>query len=316
MGDTMKQYSAQVLIALATLLLLTTGGAVALAQDSGTVTITNPTEGETVSGVVEVVGTVIFPDFLKYEVFLKTGDSMIWGATAYATVDNGVLARLDTRTVPDGMYQLVVRTVHPNSNYEEVAGPTFTVENNLDAPLPAEVQPSPLYVPTSGDALARIQNCSGVTLEFDYVGTVGGCSADNLWIMAKMQDENLCETVDVLLIPCEYRGTAQGLGFDGVTYSFEAVGGKVYEITYPGEAKLFINEVPPEDAAPGGISQPEAGDQAAPTRAPAASDSVLPISGRAAAPSNIPFIAVAGGLIALMVVGGVVAMRRGKQEES
>ncbi|MCB9078914.1 MAG: hypothetical protein H6631_15025 [Anaerolineaceae bacterium] len=324
----MRPYSVRYLIIIATLLWLVAGGATALAQGPETVIITTPSQGETVAGIVEVTGVVDFPDFVKYEMFLKTGDNLMWGATVYAPVVNGLLARLDTRTVPDGSYQIVVRTVHGDSNYNEYLGPIFTVQNDLGAPLPhAEVQPSPLYTPYSG-ALARVQNCSGLDLEFDYTSPDGFCSADDLWIMAKPQDATLCTTVDVLLIPCEYRGTAWGSGeAKARTYSFQAEHGTIYEITYAGGVNLFINPVPGDERAPTDTAGLDVSD---PARAQAVTDaraaaglpqaqgaastaeSVLPVSGRAAVTAGLPVILAAGGLIMLMVIGGVVAIRRGK----
>lgn len=326
----MRSYSVRYLVIITTLLWLIAGGAAtALAQGPETVFITTPSEGETVSGIVEVTGVVDFPDFVKYEIFLKTGDSSLWGATVYAPVINGTLARLDTRTVPDGSYQIVVRTVHSDSNYDEVLGPIFTVKNDLGAPLPhAEVQPSPLYTPYSG-ALARVQNCSGVDLEFDYTSPDGFCSADDLWIMGKPQDATLCTTVDVLLIPCEYRGTAWGSGEPKArTYSFQAEHGSIYEITYAGGVDLYINEVPGDDRAATDAGHLDINDPAraqaiadarasvglpqAPGAAASNAESMLPVSGRAAATAGLPIILAAGGLIMLMVIGGFVAIRRGK----
>jgi hypothetical protein len=175
------------------------------AQGAETVDISSPAEGEIVSGVTLVTGTVDFGDFLKYEIFLKSGTQMIWAATVYAPVINGNLARLDTRTYPDGMYQLIIRTVKTDSNYNEHIGPTFIIENNLGAPLPyPEVESSLLYPPEAG-ALVRVQNCSGNNLEFDYHSAQGFCSADELLVDYKDQDSPTCPYVDLLVIPCEYQ---------------------------------------------------------------------------------------------------------------
>lgn len=328
-GTLMRPYSVRYLVILTTLLWLMAGGAAALAQGPETVIVTTPSEGETVSGIVEVTGVVDFPDFVKYEIFLRTGDNSLWGATVYAPVINGTLARLDTRTVPDGSYQIVVRTVRSDSNYDEFLGPIFTVQNDLGAPLPhPEVQPSPLYTPYSG-ALARIQNCSGVDLEFDYTSPDGFCSAQDYWIMAKPQDATLCTTEDTLLIPCEYRGTAWGSGEPRArTYSFQAEHGAIYEITYAGGVDLYINEVPGDERAATDAGELDVNDPAraqaiadaraaaglpqAEGAAPSTAESVLPVSGRAAATAGLPIILAAGGLIMLMVIGGFVAIRRGK----
>jgi hypothetical protein len=296
-----------VIVVLGGLLMLMAVGA-ATAQEMPNVAITSPAQGATVSGIVNVVGSVEFPDFQKYEIFYKMGDDLFWGATVYTPVENGILARLDTKVVADGAYQLIVRQVHSNSQYDDFAGPMITVNNDLEVPRPhPEIHTSPLYPPFAG-ALARIENCSGVDLEFDYTGAEGGCSSAALWIMGRDPNSPICETVDVLLIPCEYRGTAWGTGEERArTYSFIAEHGKIYEILYPGGDQLFINEIPGDDPNPEGLPIPTATPGVISSR-PA--EQALPVSGQAASISTTPFGLVAGGLILLMVIGGVVAMRR------
>ncbi len=332
-----------IFVGMTILLLLTIFGASAiLAQGGATVYITTPAEGETVSGVVTVTGAVDFPDFVKYDLFLKSGEQMLWGATVYAPVINGTLARLDTRTVPDGAYQLVVRQVHSDRNYTDFVGPTFFIENNLGSPLAyAEAPASPLYAPVSG-AVARIKNCSGVDLQMNYHSPQGFCSSDDLWIKPKMADAENCPFTDVLLTPCEYRGTAVGLGESrGATYNFTAEAGKVYEINYAGGDVIYIAETEAEERAttdtgalpvgdPNRLQSPadaaesveveapaepvtaaEAVTPAEPVEeaAPQSSDTVLPESG-GTEPISIPFIIVGGGLIALLVIGGITAARK------
>lgn len=303
----MKDSSARsiVVLFLSGLLVMIAVGAVSAQQQMPNVAITTPAAGATVSGIVNVIGTVQFADFQKYEIFYKIGDRLVWGATVYAPVMNGILARLDTKVVADGTYQLIVRQVHSNSQYEDFAGPMITVNNDLEFPRPhPEIQTSPLYPPFAG-ALARIENCSGVDLEFDYTSPQGGCSHAALWIMGRAADSPICTTVDVLLIPCEYRGTAWGTGEDrAYNYSFIAEHGKIYEILYPGGAQLFINQIPGDNPNPAGVPTPAA------TAAPV--NQALPVSGEAAPISRMPFMMAAIGLILFMVVGGIVAMRRGK----
>ncbi len=229
--------------------------------------------------------------------------------------------------------------VRSDSNYTEFAGPTITIANELGAPLPhPEIESSYLYPPLSGAAIARVKNCSGLALEFDYVGDTGGCSADDLWIMSKPQDSPICTSVDVLLLPCNYRGTAVGMGEErGVTYEFEAVPGKAYIIEFAGNAKLFINETEGDERASTDtghlvdLSNPdrfqnvaqvavESAGQAEGAAAPAASGSeeaetqtVLPVSGQAATEANVSFIITGAALLVLMLAGGLVAVRRGKR---
>jgi hypothetical protein len=289
---------------------LATGSNPILAQGTPNVEITFPTEGQTLSGVVNVVGTINFPDFLKYEIFLKSGDNLVWVATVFGPVTNGLVARMDTRVFADGTYQLIVRQVHPNSQYEDFAGPMLTLQNNLGAPRPfPEFPTSPLYAPPDG-ALLRVENCSGTDLEFDYTSPEGFCSADALWIMARHPDDPLCVMEDFVVLPCEYRGTAWGTGEDrafNYSYIFEA--GKIYEILFPGGGQLFINEIPPDDPAVSG-AQPAAQQ---PPAAPQTTNQTLPVSGQATSESAMPFVFAALGLISFLVIGGVIAMRRDKQ---
>ncbi len=306
----------------------------ALAQSPEVVFVTNPADGETVSGLMTVTGAADFPDFFKYEVLLKSGNQLAWVATGYAPVINGNLARLDSRIFLDGTYQMVIRQVRSDSNYTDFPGPTFTIENGLGSPLPVpEIESSFLYPPASG-ALARIKNCAGRNLEFDYTGVEGSCSADMLWIMPKTEDSPICPAVDVLLRPCEYRGTAVGEGEPrGSTYSLVVEAGKVYQFDYAGDARLFIGEIPGDERAgtdTGGFNQgdsmpvqaPPAAKQAAGSVSaaqPATSartkagapqqDSLLPVSGQGHA-ADILYTGVAGSLILFLIVGGVIAARK------
>ncbi len=346
----MKHHPLRYVIVVGIVMLLFTVGirANVFAQEGETVYITSPTDGEIVSGLITITGAADFPDFQKYEIFLKTGNQLIWAATTYAPVINGNLAHLDTRVFIDGIYQIIIRQVHTDSNYTDFAGPTITIENNLGAPLPyPEIESSLLYAPKTG-AVARIRNCSGKDLEFDYKSPQPFCSAADLWIMPKEQDSPTCPFVDALLIPCEYRGTAQGLGEPlGATYSFIAEAGGIYEIIYAGGSTLYIAEIEGDERAStdtGGLDpgdparlQPppepaedseEATEAAVPTiptaaptpppavTAPTASvddstetEAMLPVSGHGTE-SNTPFVVVASGLILFLIVGGIVATRK------
>ncbi|MEW5961785.1 MAG: hypothetical protein AB1801_29040, partial [Chloroflexota bacterium] len=318
----------------------------ALAQGEETIYVTNPTAGQSVTGLITITGAVDFADFQKYELFLKTGDELLWAATVYAPVINGNLARLDTRTVPDGAYQLVIRQVRTDSNYTEFNGPTFFIENNLGAPLPyPEVESSLLYPPEAG-ALMRVRNCGGDNLEFDYNSPAGFCSADQLLIPFKHADSTICPFADVLLKPCEYRGTARGQGLAlGATYSFMAEAGKIYELTFPGNGQIYIAEVKGDERAETDTAALDRGDPARvqpatsvaeaaqseavvvadktppPASAPpvvapqpsgadsAETETMLPVSGQDRE-INIVSIVSAVGLILLLLVGGFMATRQ------
>jgi|GEM_PF-1388762 len=366
----MKYYAARHRYLITTLvvllLLVAVNGATVFAQELEppaphleTVAITSPAEGETISGIITVTGTVDFPDFVKYELFLKTGDQLLWGATVYAPVINGNLAFLDTKAFADGTYQIVTRQVKSDSNYDDFLGPMITIDNGLGSPQEPEVESSPLYSPVAG-TLLRVRNCSGFNMEFDYVSPQGFCSFDNLWIMPKLQDMPLCTTVDILLIPdCEYRGTvgAEDDKARGSRYEFQAELGDIWELNYPGGDRIFLNKIKGDARAEtdtGGLDLKDpmrieslmnvsgrpvpdapisvaplpapvpAATAAAPEEQPAPAptdsssepaeepESLLPVSG-AAHETTMPFAVVATGLILLMVVGGLVAIYRGKQ---
>jgi hypothetical protein len=326
----MKYYPWRVLIIslLVVLLLAITGSALA---QSEVVEVTSPTEGDVVAGVVDVTGTVDFSDFMKYEIFLQGHGELLWAATVYAPVVDGALAKIDTRIYPDGIYQMLIRTVKTDSNYDEYTGPSFVIENNLGAPQPyPEVVSSPLYAPVAG-ALTRFVNCSGDDVQVDYHSPTGFCSADDLWIPFKEQNSSICPFVDVLMIPgCEYQGTVRGEGQSrGVGYTFDAVEGKVYKVIYAGDAKLYHGEVEPDerattDTAGEGAAVVEVSKEVvvvqtdsestqpaapAPESTDKETDQMLPVSGQGQE-TPISFIIVAVGVILFLLMAGVIAMRK------
>lgn len=318
--------------AIAAILLLTVGSSSSVLAQDEEIVITSPLDGETIAGLTPITGTIDFPDFLKFELFLKSGEQLIWVSTVSSPVTDNVLAFFDSRNVLDGTYQFVIRKVNPDSNYTDELGPTIVIENKLGAPQPyPEVESSPLYSPASG-ALARVRNCSGDPLEFDYHSPDGFCSGDDLWINPKLQDSPVCPYVDIRLIPCEYQGTAIGMGEPrGNSYSFVAEEGKTYELTYPGGDRFFIGEVTdfedriqsvldtigatiptPAAAASTPAVTPVAGATPAVVTAQSAAapvETILPETGRGT-PTRLAFIIVAGGLILSLVIGGVVAARK------
>lgn len=324
--------------ALALLLLLSLGKEtlVGAQEAGGNVFITTPANGEAVAGLVTVTGSAAFPDFLKYEIFLKPGKGdLLWVATTYAPVINGNLARFDTRTYQNGTYQMIIRQVHADSNYTEAVGPTITIDNELGAPLPyPEIEPSYLYMPEKY-ALVRLKNCSGVDLEFDYASASG--SADALKLKAKGQDTTYCPFEDFVVIPGEYRGTATGSGEKAYTYSFQAEIGKVYELIYNGEGagrnQFMVNYLQPDKRAStdtGGTQGPVEAIAAAPTQtpvplagavapaaaepasvapaeAPVQSNSILPATGQGET-SGLPFVLIGAAVLLFVVGGGVLVV--------
>lgn len=141
------------------------------AQNNG---ITAPTGGETISGVVTVTGTAVHPEYLRYELAFLNEANQAAGWIVFAEgsqpVNNGVLAIWDTTVgqnvgapvFPDGRYQLRLRVVKTDFNYDEYfvtnliinnAGPTATPtpdETALAATVTAVSPDSPGSSQTEG----------------------------------------------------------------------------------------------------------------------------------------------------------------------
>lgn len=130
-----------------------------------TVGITSPTAGSTVNGVVLVEGTATDANFLRYELaFLQDanpGAGWIVFADGDQQVINGTLAIWDTTVglnagapvFPDGTYQLRLRIVRADFNYDEYFTNNITINNS--APVTTE---SPTPIPTAVPPTATTQS--------------------------------------------------------------------------------------------------------------------------------------------------------------
>ena len=110
--------------------------------------ITAPLPGETVAGVVEVRGTAVHPDYLRYELAFLYLDSGAGDWIVFADGDQpvvqGVLAIWDTTVgqnigapvFPDGRYQLRLRVVKTDYNYDEYFVTDIVVSNAGPTPTP------------------------------------------------------------------------------------------------------------------------------------------------------------------------------------
>ena len=110
--------------------------------------ITQPASGDTVSGVVEVVGTAVHPDYLRYELAFLRPDvpaaEWIVFAEGAQPVTNSVLAIWDTTVgqaigspvFPDGRYQLRLRVVKNDFNYDEFFVADLIIQNEGPTPTP------------------------------------------------------------------------------------------------------------------------------------------------------------------------------------
>jgi hypothetical protein len=116
-----------------------------LAQANG---ITAPINGETISGTVTVTGTAVHPDYLRYELAFLNEDNQAAGWIVFAEgsqqVTDGVLAIWDTTVgrdvgapvFPDGRYQLRLRVVKNDFNYDEYFVTGLTIYNAGPTPIP------------------------------------------------------------------------------------------------------------------------------------------------------------------------------------
>jgi hypothetical protein len=110
--------------------------------------IFQPASGETISGVVEVRGTAVHPDYLRYELaFLQqNAPGVDWIVFAEGTeqVTDGILAVWDTTVgraigapvFPDGRYQLRLRVVRNDFNYNEYFVTDLVIQNDGPTPTP------------------------------------------------------------------------------------------------------------------------------------------------------------------------------------
>ena len=121
--------------------------------------ITYPTNGMTVSGVVEVTGIATHPNMNFYQLRYApgpeaTGDSQ-WVDFAIvegAQVENNVLGRWDTTVIPDGQYTLAMAVWGHNDAANYVTFVTHLTVNNaqpVPSPTPETEQPTPEPMPTA-----------------------------------------------------------------------------------------------------------------------------------------------------------------------
>ncbi len=116
-----------------------------MAQTSG---FSAPVSGDTVSGVVLIRGTAVHPEFLRYELAFYQQDNpnadWIVFAEGDQPVSNNTLAVWDTAVgrefgapvFPDGRYQLRLRVVRTDYNYDEYYVTDLVVQNDGPTPTP------------------------------------------------------------------------------------------------------------------------------------------------------------------------------------
>jgi len=131
------------------------------AQSNG---INSPAAGETISGVVTVTGTAVDPNYLRYELaFLNEanpGAGWIVFAEGSQPVNNSTLAVWDTTVgqnvgasvFPDGRYQLRLRVVKTDYNYDEYFVRDLSISNAGPTPTPTPDETALAVTATAGEA--------------------------------------------------------------------------------------------------------------------------------------------------------------------
>jgi len=101
------------------------------ACQNSSATITSPTMDSQISDIIEIRGTATHPILLYWKVEYRTD-----GNTNYAMLSNGdapvtneVLARLSTKTLPNGVYWLRLSVVQKDGNYAVPCEIRITITN-------------------------------------------------------------------------------------------------------------------------------------------------------------------------------------------
>ena len=135
------------LLWLTMLLALVLAGLPAGVKAQGANGITEPAEGSVISGVVLINGTAQDASFLRYEIaFRQVGSEFGWISFAQGdqAVVAGTLAIWDTSVgqnvnapvFPDGAYELRLRVVRQDFNYDEYFVTGLTISNGEPTPTP------------------------------------------------------------------------------------------------------------------------------------------------------------------------------------
>jgi hypothetical protein len=119
-------------------------------QQASLARITSPRDGAVVRGTVAVEGAATHSQFQKYEIHYgpEPNPADQWtplpGSPFEVPVVQGRLALWDTASIPDGSYQLRLRVVRTDGNYDEYYVHQIVVANArpTETPTPAE-SPTP-----------------------------------------------------------------------------------------------------------------------------------------------------------------------------
>lgn len=124
--------------------------------------IASPVNGSSVSGVVTVAGRAELEGaFVRYQVDFSTAGLNLWvliDSAPQAVVD-GPFGRWDTTSLPEGAYDLRVRTIDTSGNYcEQITTPIYVRKSGINSPaiVPLPIA-STIEIPTfAGTALVQL----------------------------------------------------------------------------------------------------------------------------------------------------------------
>ena len=133
-------------IGLLAVVLLMLPALVVAAQTDPSSRIVSPQAGESLFGLVSIIGTASNPNMQRYtlEFDLQDTETEQWFPIAgpiTQQVANGVLGQWNTTTVPDGRYQIRLRIVLRDGTVIDSVVQNLRVSNRQPTPLPT-VQPS------------------------------------------------------------------------------------------------------------------------------------------------------------------------------
>lgn len=123
-------------------------------RQADSVRITSPGVGDSVQGIVEITGSVSTGAFAYAEVFFAytSADNLNWFMINRfeQPVVSGVIARWDTTTITDGVYQLRLRVHYRDESYEDLIINPVIVRNYtlLETSTPAAVTIAATALPT------------------------------------------------------------------------------------------------------------------------------------------------------------------------
>lgn len=134
--------------------------------------IFEPEVGETVSGFVDIIGTVNGTrgnPFDRYEIAISTTGDMNWNwlYTSQEQMWQNVVYTLDSRDWPDGYYDIRLRIVYRDANYDDFTLRYLNIVN-AGAPDPAETNPNGIYRPKAGKKIGGLVNVIGTALDRDF----------------------------------------------------------------------------------------------------------------------------------------------------